>query len=42
MVEKGLVGRLQIETGLAHEYPENFGNKLRTAIDFGLETGSKA
>lgn len=41
MVEKGLDGRFQIETGLGHEYPEDFGAKLRAAIDFVLETDSK-
>ena len=41
MVEKGLDGRLQIETGLGHEYPENFGDKLSTALDFVLENRSK-
>ncbi len=41
MVEKGLDGRLQIETGLGHEYPAIFGNKLRTALDFVLENRTK-
>jgi alpha/beta hydrolase family protein/phospholipase/carboxylesterase len=41
MVEKGLDGKLQIETGLGHEYPEKFGDKLRTALDFVLENGAK-
>ena len=39
MVEKGLEGRMQIETGLGHEYPEKFDDKLRTALDFVLENG---
>src|SRR5437660_1932889 len=41
MVEKGLDGRLQIETGLGHEYPENFRDKLRTALDFVLENRAR-
>jgi hypothetical protein len=40
MVEKGLEGRMHVETGLGHEYPENFGDKLRTALDFVLENGA--
>jgi len=41
MVKKGLDGRLRIETGLGHEYPEDFGDKLRTAVDFILENGAR-
>ena len=41
MVQRGLDGRLQIETGLGHEYPENFGDKLSTALDFVLENRTK-
>jgi len=41
MMKEGLDGGLQIETGLGHEYPENFGDKLRTALDFVLENGAK-
>jgi predicted esterase len=41
MVEKGLDGRFQIETGLGHEYPENFGDKLRIALGFVLENRTK-
>jgi len=42
MVQKGLKGRMQVETGLGHEYPEKFEDKLRTALDFVLENGAKA
>ncbi|TMI39905.1 hypothetical protein E6H21_08000 [Candidatus Bathyarchaeota archaeon] len=41
LVEKGLDGRMQVETGLGHEYPEKFEDKLRTALDFVLENGAK-
>jgi predicted esterase len=41
MVEKGLEGRMQVETGLGHEYPERFEDKLRTALDFVLENRTK-
>ena len=41
MVERGLNGKLQVETGLAHEYPEGFENKLRTALDFVLNEGAR-
>jgi predicted esterase len=42
MVQKGLEGRMQVETGLGHEYPEKFEDRLRTALDFVLENGAKA
>jgi len=32
---------MQVETGLGHEYPEKFEDKLRTALDFVLENGAK-
>jgi len=41
MVERGLDGKLQVETGLGHEYPEGFENKLRTALDFVLRNGAR-
>src|SRR5437870_1456575 len=41
MVERGLNGKLQVETGLGHEYPEGFENKLRTALDFALRNSSR-
>ena len=41
MMEKGLDGKLQVETGLGHEYPEGFENKLRTALDFALRNSSR-
>ena len=41
MVKKGLEGQMQVETGLGHEYPEKFEDKLRTALDFVLEKGAK-
>ena len=41
MVERGLDGKLQVETGLGHEYPEGFENKLRTALDFVLKNGAR-
>ena len=34
MLEKGLEGRLMVEPGLGHDYPEGFENKLATAADF--------
>jgi len=41
MVEKGLEGRMQVETGLGHEYLEKFEDKLKTALDFVLEKDAK-
>jgi predicted esterase len=41
MVQKGLEGQMQVETGLGHEYPEKFEDTLRTALDFVLENGAK-
>lgn len=41
MVEKGLDGKLLVETGLGHEYPHGFEDKLRTALDFVLENSTK-
>ncbi len=41
MVERGLNGKLHVETGLGHEYPEGFENKLRTALDFALNKGAR-
>lgn len=41
MVEKGLDGRMQVEPGLGHDYPEKFESKLRTALDFLLENRTK-
>jgi predicted esterase len=42
MVQKGLEGRMQVETGLGHEYHEKLEDKLRTALDFLLENGAKS
>jgi predicted esterase len=36
MVGRGLDGKLLVEKGIGHEYPQNFGTKLRTALDFVL------
>ena len=36
MVEKGLEGRLIVEPGLGHDYPEGFEDKLAAAVDFVL------
>ena len=34
MVEQGLEGKLLVERGVGHEYPEDFGTKLRIAVNF--------
>jgi predicted esterase len=34
MVERGLDGKLQVEKGIGHEYPQGFDNKLRAAVEF--------
>jgi predicted esterase len=36
MMDRGLDGKLLVEKGVGHEYPENFGTKLRRAVDFVL------
>jgi len=36
MLERGLDGKLLVEPGLGHEYPEKFGDKLGVAMDFLL------
>jgi predicted esterase len=40
MVDRGLDGKLLVEKGVGHEYPENFGTILTTAVDFVLGTSA--
>src|SRR5437660_7314133 len=41
MVQKGLEGQLQLETGLGQDYREGYETKLRTALDFVLKNGAR-
>ena len=34
MVERGLDGKLVVEPGLGHQYPDEFEGKLNRAVDF--------
>lgn len=42
MVDRGLDGKLIIEPGLEHQYPNGFENKLKEAVDFVLKSSTKA